>query len=95
MLALLKLAFFFVFVFLEDPPSPTNLCTYTKLLYNYLYKTLQVDVNFSEELDEDDKEILNILNEFLNTSNEVSVSPNKHRYTNTLIHQKEQCCNPR
>ena len=47
-------------------------------------------VNISEGLDEDDNEDFKILNEFLNTSDEASVSPDIHRYRlETFIHQKK------
>ena len=47
-------------------------------------------VNISEGLDEDDNEVLKILNEFLNTSDEASVSPNVHRNRlDTFIHTKK------
>ena len=41
-------------------------------------------------LHEDDNEVLKVLNEFLNTSDEASVSPNVHRNRlDTFIHQKK------
>ena len=43
----------------------------------------------SVNVDEDDNEVSKILNEFLNTSDEASVSPNKHRNRlDTFTHQK-------
>ena len=46
-------------------------------------------VNISEGLDEDNNEVLKILNEFLNTSDEASVSLNEYRNRlDTFIHQK-------
>ena len=70
--------------FSEDPPSPPKLCTDTSVVQNS-----SSSVNISEGLDEDENEVLKILNEFLNTSDEASVSPNKHRnWLYTFIHQK-------
>ena len=57
--------------FYEDPPSPPNLCTDTSVVQNS-----SSSVNISVELEEDDNEVLKILIEFLNTSDEASVSPN-------------------
>ena len=43
----------------------------------------------SVNVDEDDNEVSKILNEFLNTSDEASVSPNEHRNRlDTFTHQK-------
>ena len=71
--------------FYEDPPSPPNLCTDTSVVQNS-----SSSVNMSVGLDEDDNEVLKILNEFLNTSDEASVSPNVHRNRlDTFIHQKK------
>ena len=71
--------------FYEDPPSPPNLCTDTSVAQNS-----SSSVNMSVGLDEDDNEVLKILNEFLNTSDEASVSPNVHRNRlDTFIHQKK------
>ena len=43
----------------------------------------------SVNVDEDDNEVSKILNEFLNTSDEASVSPNEHRnMLDTFTHQK-------
>ena len=70
--------------FYEDPPSPPNLCTDTSVVQNSLSS-----VNISEGLDEDD-EVLKILNEFLNTSGEASVSSNVHRNRlDNFIHKKK------
>ena len=60
--------------FSEDPPSPPNLYTDISVVQNSSSK-----VNISEGLNEDDSEVLKFLNEFLNTSNEALVSPNKRR----------------
>ena len=60
--------------FCEDPPSPPNLCTKTSVVQNS-----SISVNMSEGLDEDNNEIWKILNEFLNSSDETSVSPIEHR----------------
>ena len=71
--------------FTEDPPSPSNLCTDTSVVQNS-----SSSVNISEGLDEDDNEVLKILNEFLNTLDEASVSPNVHRNRfGTFIHTKK------
>ena len=71
--------------FYEDPPSPPNLCTDTSVVQNS-----SSSVNISVGLHEDDNEVLKILNEFLNTSDEASVSPNVHRNRlDTFIHQKK------
>ena len=71
--------------FYEDPPSPPNLCTDTSVVQNS-----SRSVNISEGLDEDDNEVLKILNEFLNTSDEASVSPNVHRNRlDTFTHKKK------
>ena len=71
--------------FAEDPPSPPNLCTDTSVVENS-----SSSVNWSEGLDEDDNEVLNILNGFLNTSDEASGSPNEHRNRlDTFINQKK------
>ena len=71
--------------FHEDPPSPPNLCTDTSVVQNS-----SSSVNMSVGLNEDDNEVLKILNEFLNTSDEASVSPNAHRNRlDTFIHQKK------
>ena len=70
--------------FSENTPSPTNLCTDTSVVQNTSSR-----VNISEGLDEDDNDVLKILNEFLNTSDEASVSPNEHRNRlDTFIQQK-------
>ena len=60
--------------FVEDPPSPPNLCTDTSVVQNS-----SSSVNIYEGLDEDDKEVLKILNEFFSTLDEALVSPNEHR----------------
>ena len=71
--------------FCEDPPSPPNLCTDTSAVQN-----TSSSVNISAGLDEDDYKVLKILNEFLNTSDEASFSPNVHRNRlDTFIHQKK------
>ena len=71
--------------FYEDPPSPPNLCSDKSVVQNS-----SSTVNMSAGLDEDDNEVLKILNEFLNTSDEASVSPNVHRNRlDTFIHQKK------
>ena len=70
--------------FSEDPPSPPNLFSDASAVQNS-----SSSVNISEGLDEDDAEVLKILNEFLNTSDEASVSPNEHRNRlDTFIQQK-------
>ena len=61
--------------FSENLPSPPNLFTDTSVV-----QKSSNSVNISEGLDEDDNEDLKkILNEFLNTSDEASVSPNGNR----------------
>ena len=61
--------------FSENLPSPPNLFTDTSVV-----QKSSSSVNISEGLDEDDNEDLKkILNEFLNTSDEASVSPNGNR----------------
>ena len=60
--------------FPEDPPSPPNLYTDISVVQNS-----SSIVNISEGLNEDDSEVSKFLNEFLNTSDEALVSPNKHR----------------
>ena len=60
--------------FSEDPPSPPNLYTDISVVQNS-----SSNVNISEGLNEDDSEVLKFLNEFLNTSNEALVSPNKRK----------------
>ena len=70
--------------FSDNPPSRPNLCTDTSVIQNS-----SISVTTSEGLYEDDNEVLKILNEFLNTSDEASVSPNLHRNRlDTFIHQK-------
>ena len=70
--------------FSENPPSPTNLCTDISVAQNTSSR-----VNISEGLDEDNNDVLKILNEFLNTSDEASVSPNEHRNRlDTFMQQK-------
>ena len=70
--------------FSENPPSPTNLCTDKSVAQNTSSR-----VNISEGLDEDNNDVLKILNEFLNTSDEASVSPNEHRNRlDTFMQQK-------
>ena len=71
--------------FYEDSPSPPNLCTDTSVVQNS-----SSSVNISEGLDEDDNEFLNILNQFLNISDEASVTSNVHRNSlDTFMHQKK------
>ena len=61
---------------------PPNLCTDTSVVQNS-----SSSVNMSVGL-EDENEILKILNEFLNTSDEASVGPNVHRNRlDTFTHQ--------
>ena len=69
--------------FCEDPTYPPNLCNDISVVQNS-----SSSVNISEGLDED-HEVLKILNEFLNTSDEASVSPIENRnMLETFIHQK-------
>ena len=71
----------------EDPPSPHNICT-------SVAQNSSSNVNTSEGLDEDDKKILNILNGFLNTLDEASVSLQEHRNRlDTFIHQNTNVTN--
>ena len=71
--------------FAEDPPFPPNLCTDRSVAQNS-----SSSVNISEGLDEDDNEVSKILNEFLDTLDEASVSPNEHRNRlDTFINQKK------
>ena len=59
--------------FSEYPPSPSNLCADT-----YVVQNSSNSVNISERLEKDD-EFLKILNGFLNSLDEASVSPDVHR----------------
>ena len=69
--------------FSEDPPSPPNLFSDASAVQNS-----SSSVNISEGLDEDDNEFLNILNQFLNISDEASVTSNVHRNSLvTFMHQ--------
>ena len=73
----------------EDPPFPPNLRNNTSVVQNSSSR-----VTISWGLEEDDNEILNILNEFLNTLDETSISPQEHRNRlDTLIHQKNNVTN--
>ena len=73
--------------FSEDPPSPHNICT-------SVTQNSSSNVKISEGLDEDDKKILNILNGFLNTLDEASVSLQEHRNTlDFFIHQNTNVTN--
>ena len=75
--------------FSEDPPSPPSLWTDTSVVQDS-----SNSVNISEGLDKDDNEVLKILNEFCNTSDEASVSPNKNRNRlDTFIHQQNIATN--
>ena len=68
--------------FYADPPSPPNHCT-------DIVQNSSSSVDMSEGLDEDDDEVLKILNEFLNTLDEASFSPNVHRNRlDTFIHEE-------
>ena len=71
----------------EDPPSPHNICT-------SVAPNSSSNFNISEGLDEDDKKVLNILNGFLNTLDEASVSLQEHRNRlDTFIHQNTNVTN--
>ena len=71
----------------EDPRSPHNICT-------SVAQNSSSNFNISEGLDEDDTKILNILNGFLNTLDEASVSLQEHRNTlDTFIHQNTNLTN--
>ena len=71
--------------FSEDPPSPPNLFSDASAVQNS-----SSSVNISEGLDEDDNEFLNILNQFLNISDEASVTSNVHRNSlDTFMHRKK------
>ena len=71
--------------FSEDPPSPPNLFSDASAVQNS-----SSSVNISEGLDEADNEVLNILNQFLNISDEASVTSNVHRNSlDTFMHQKK------
>ena len=58
--------------FSEDPPSLSNLCADTSVIQDS-----SSSVSISKGLDKDDNEVSKILNEFFNTSDEASVSPNR------------------
>ena len=70
--------------FSEDPSSPPSVCIDTSVVQNS-----SNSVNISEGLGEDNNEVLKILNEIRNTSDEASVSPNENRNRlDTFIHQQ-------
>ena len=83
MLGLLKLV-----LFLRSASQP-NQCTYTSVVQNS-----SSIVNISEGLDEDDDEVLKILNEFLKTSDEASVSSNVHRNRLIFLYTKRRMLQP-
>ena len=70
----------------EDPQSPHNIC-------RSVAQNSSSNVNISEGLGKDDK-ILNILNGFLNTLDEASVSLQEHRnMLDTFVHQNTNVTN--
>ena len=69
--------------FSKDPPSPPNLCTDTSVVQT-----------FRVGLDEDDNEVLEILKEFLSTSDETSISPNVHGNRLAIFLQKRRMLQP-
>ena len=71
--------------FSQDPPSPPNLFSDASAVQNS-----SSSVNISEGLDEDDNEFLNILNQFLNISDDASVTSHVNRNSlDTFMHQKK------
>ena len=71
----------------EDPQSPHNICT-------SVAQNSSSNVNISEGLGEGDKKILNILNGFLNTLDEASVSlPEQRNTLDTFIHENTNVTN--